>query len=371
MFKKARIVVAPLDWGLGHATRCIPVIHALLEADAEVVIAADGAPMALLRQEFPDLEHARLPGLPIRYGRGSSQLWSMARQFPGMIRSIAAEKAEFERLMVRTRPNAVISDQRFGVRSTRLPSVLITHQLFPFTPVAQGLLRRSNRARIERFDRCWVMDDPEGPGLAGALSHGNGIPLNARYIGIQSRMHGAPASGREHRALDVVVVVSGPEPQRSIFERKALDQLLSIPGEHLLVQGLPGSSSADERGNVRIMSHLTGKELACAMAHARLVVSRSGYTTLMDLAALGRSALIVPTPGQPEQEYLAELHQATGRFMVQRQDELDILAAIGTDLSRSAPSSTAAGKEMLAPALLDLAELIDRSGRPATFGDHA
>src|SRR5688572_2807995 len=192
MFNGARILVAPLDWGLGHSTRCVPVIRRLLALGATPVLGADAGPLALLRNEFPQLEHVRIPGVTVRYSKGSSQLWSMARQFPAMVRSVQAERALFDRLRHDLRLQAVISDQRFGIRSSALPSVVITHQVFPFTPIAQRALRKLNIRHLERFDRCWIMDEPTAPGLAGELSHGAGMPRNARYIGILSRMQGAP-----------------------------------------------------------------------------------------------------------------------------------------------------------------------------------
>lgn len=326
MLRGKRILVAPLDWGLGHSTRCIPIVHALLQRGAVPVIGADKGPLALLRSEFPDLEHVRIPGATIRYSKSRSQLWSMARQFPEMMRSVRAENALFDRIRRELRLDAVISDQRFGLRTTALPSVLITHQVFPFTPIAQGALRKLNLRHIARFDRCWIMDEPQAPGLAGALSHGIMIPANARYIGTLSRMHTPPIS--PPASFRIVAVISGPEPHRTMLEDILMEQLQGIEGRHLLVCGLPGSTAQEDRGNVLRVPHLNSRDLATAMASAQLVVSRSGYTTLMDLVALGRSALVIPTPGQAEQEYLGMLHAHTGRFVVQQQEQVDLKAAL-------------------------------------------
>lgn len=326
MLSGKRILVAPLDWGLGHSTRCIPIIRLLLQRGATPIIGADHGPLALLRAEFPELEHVRIPGATIRYSKSQSQLWSMARQFPQMVRSVRAEGALFERIRRELRLDAVISDQRFGLRSRELPSVLITHQVFPFTPVAQGALRKMNLRQISHFDRCWVMDEPGSPGLAGELSHGTALPDNARYIGTVSRMHAVgPVAGAPHR---VVAVISGPEPHRTLLDAILTEQLARIPGKHLLVRGLPGTHDEEQAGNVLRVSHMNSAMLTSAMASAELVVSRSGYTTLMDLVALGRSALVIPTPGQAEQEYLGNLHARTGRFTVQTQEAVDVEAAL-------------------------------------------
>lgn len=362
----ARVLVAPLDWGLGHAARCAPIITALLERGAVPVLAADGGPLALLRQEFPELEHVRLPGLTIRYAKGASQLWRMALQFPAMVRQVQAEQRAFERLRRSLRLDAVISDQRFGVRARDLPSVLVTHQVFPFTPIAQNALRKVNLRHIARFDRCWVMDLPEAPGLAGDLSHGD-LPGNARYIGVLSRMRrNAGTSGsRKDRTEDVpqhkvVAVISGPEPQRTLLERELLAQLQRLDGKHVLVRGVPQlahETGEEHIGNVRVLPHASASALSQLLQSAQLVVSRSGYTTLMDLTALGLGALIVPTPGQEEQEYLGHLHTTTGRFQVQRQGAIDISRAL--DLRLPSPELTnLRSQPLLDAALADLGNLL-------------
>lgn len=334
MLQGKRILVAPLDWGLGHSTRCIPIIHRLLHHGATPLIGADAGPLALLRSEFPELEHVRLPGAHVRYSKSNSQLWSMARQFPQMVRSVRAEGSLLDRIRREHKLDAVISDQRFGVRSAELPSVLITHQVFPFTPIAQGALRKLNVRHMARFDRCWIIDEPEAPGLAGELSHGV-LPPNARYIGTVSRMSSSTALAA--KGYRIVAVISGPEPQRSLLDAILTEQLQQIEGEHLLVRGLPNGSMIEQYGKLTCRPHVSGAELAALMAQAELIVSRSGYTTLMDLAALGRSALIIPTPGQAEQEYLGELHARSGRFLVQRQDRIDLLAALNVPSNQPVP----------------------------------
>jgi len=353
MFHGARILVAPLDWGLGHSTRCVPIIRRLIALGAQPVIGADAGPLTLLRGEFPELEHVRIPGVNVRYSKGRSQLWSMARQFPAMVRSVQAERALFDRLKSDLRLDAVISDQRFGIRSADLPSVLVTHQVFPFTPIAQGALRKVNLHHMARFDRCWIMDEPEAPGLAGELSHGRDVLKNARYIGTVSRMRAA--AEKPSSTYRIVAVISGPEPQRTMLDQILTDQLQRIPGDHLLVRGLPGEHCEERIGNLTRAPHLGGDALAPLLSSAELIVSRSGYTTLMDLLALERSALIIPTPGQAEQEYLGALHARTGRFLVQRQEETDLVQAL---LWNKPTAKPAIGGVLLEGALEELATLL-------------
>jgi uncharacterized protein (TIGR00661 family) len=362
MFDGARILVAPLDWGLGHAARCVPVIKALITHGAVPVIGADGGPLDLLRAEFPGLDYVRIPGMEVRYAKGRSQAWVLARQFPAMLRAVRGEQQLFDRLRKDLRPDAVISDQRFGIRADELPSVLITHQIFPFSPMAQGIVRRINRHHIDRFDRCWIPDHAIAPGLAGELSHGRHLPGAMHYIGPVSRFDNDEV--RSHpEAYRVVAVISGPEPQRTLFERRVIKELLMIDGRHLVVSGTPGLKEERTDGNVRIVPHLQAKALRNALLGAELIVSRTGYTTLMDLYALGRSALLVPTPGQMEQEYLGTLHARIGGHVVQRQDGMDIRETLRC---LPPPAMRPENADALAVALTDLAALI-RGRIPATF----
>lgn len=359
MFNGARIGIAPLDWGLGHATRDVPLIRRLLEMDARPVILADKAPLALLHSEFPELPFAVLPGVDVRYAKGRSQAWAMARQFPAMARSIRGEREQFAQLQRTLALDAVISDNRFGVRMAGLPSAVITHQVYPFTPMAQMALRRLNLRLLNSFDRVWVPDEATAPGLAGELAHGrrnSQLPLH--FLGPISRMD--PATAKPPASpYRIVAVVSGPEPQRTLLERTLLQQLPGIPGEHLLVRGKPAELVTDRSRNVTILPHLSGAELAGAMRSAELIISRTGYTTLMDLVALQRSALLIPTPGQAEQEYLGKLHARTGRFLIQQQDALDIAAALAAPPTQ--PPATRTDHSRMDRALEDFATLIQRS----------
>lgn len=362
MFSGARVLVAPLDWGLGHASRDVPIIQRLLDLDARPVLAADKGPLALLHDAFPALPAVKLPGADVRYATRGSQAWALARRFPALLRSIREEHAALQRLRQSLPLDAVISDQRFGLYASDLPSVIVTHQLAPRVPFAQVMLRRMNQRFIARFDRCWVPDVAEAPGLAGALAHDHQLK-NVRYIGPLSRLR-YNANGSASPLYDIVAVISGPEPQRSLFEHQLRAQLRSVEGQHLLVLGTPESRTEEVAGPVRCVSHVNADELSDAMLEARLIVSRSGYTTLMDLHQLGLGALIVPTPGQPEQEYLAQLHGATGRFLVQRQDRLDVRQALQAIGGMTFPVATGGGH--LDEALRDLSQLIAARRSPAS-----
>lgn len=361
MFAGNRIIVAPLDWGLGHTTRCIPIIKRLIALDAVPIIAADNGPLELLKAEFPELERVQIEGSPVRYSSGNDQLRTLAFQFPSLLASIRNERRTIKRLVKKLRPAAIISDQRFGVMDPSVPSVLITHQAFPQLRIGKDFATRLNRHFIDRFDRCWIVDQPEPPGLAGALSHGSDLPRNARYIGPQSRF--TQIAGTASQAHRIVAIISGPEPQRSILEQELIAQMDMIEGEHLLVNGKLDERS-EKIGNIMIAPHLSTERLTVELVNAELIVSRCGYTTIMDLHALGRSALLIPTPGQPEQEYLAKLHASIGTFVIQQQHAIDLRTAL-TSIDRSMNFKMGSTTDLLDEALMDLAEIM--KGKPVKY----
>lgn len=302
------ILVAPLDWGLGHATRCIPLIQELLRCQCKVTIAACGRGKALLQQEFPQLPVLSLQGYEIQY---AATAWGLAlkivAQIPKLFAAIQREKAWLEKLVAEQAFDAVISDNRYGLHHPQLRSVFITHQLGIKAPVAwvEGLLRRTAYRYINRFDECWV-PDAEGPdNLAGDLSHPGKLPQVAvRYTGSLSRFRRQNAKKQEGALL---LLLSGPEPQRSLLEACLLKDLKEYTKPVVLVRGLPGTHERLNAGpNVSVYNHLTAAALEKKLAEASLVVSRCGYSTVMDLAALQKRSILIPTPGQTEQEYLAQ-----------------------------------------------------------------
>lgn len=304
---KPRILVAPLDWGLGHATRCIPVIRQLLNENCEVLLAGEGKIKALLMAEFPTLTCLPLKGYDIRYGRNKWELFAkIIFQVPKIIRAIKYENNWLKKAAEEHRLTAVISDNRYGLYHPRIPSIFICHQLVIKTPLGAKVdrwLQRWNYRYINRFTECWVPDEPEGKSLAGELSHPALKPaILTRYLGPLSRFGNSPhAPGK-----GLLIILSGPEPQRTLFENLLRKQLLFCKEPMLLVRGLPEEKKVPfEIHGVKIVNHLPAAELQQAMKEASLVISRCGYSTVMDLAVLQKKSILVPTPGQTEQEYLA------------------------------------------------------------------
>lgn len=330
MAAKPRILVAPLDWGLGHATRCVPIIEEIMRQGGEPVIGSAGRALAYLKVEFPALDRVELPAYAIHY-RSANMYRNIGAQIPKLLRAAWGEHRQLQRLIRSGWIGAVISDNRFGCFSRQVPCVFITHQIhlrIPPPPL-QWLANRINHYVIRQYDECWIPDLPGGGGLAGALS----LPLPeppCRHIGILSRLK--PQAGPVQ--YDILVLLSGPEPQRSRLETLLIRQLESLPYRVLLAQGKTEQDGHSRPApNIEAVSYLAAGALQAAMASASLVIARSGYSTIMDLAAMGKKALLIPTPGQTEQEYLARRMQQMGYCSFQGQEELDVEKSISSAMS--------------------------------------
>jgi uncharacterized protein (TIGR00661 family) len=304
---RPRILVAPLDWGLGHATRCIPLIHLLLEQNAEVIIATDGPQAVLLQTEFPGLQVLALEGYNAKYSSSARGMtWQMLIQTPKFIRSIQNEKKWLQTIIAEQQIDAVISDNRYGLSATTIPCIFITHQLqikSPLGKLTERIIQSRNYRYINSFSECWV-PDTSGNGLGGELSHPAHKPaVPLKYMGPLSRFKktNTPVSNNH-----LLFILSGPEPQRSILENKLIPQISRYGGTVTVVRGLPGNASLIPSTNmIRFYNHLPSAELNEEIEKAEYVISRSGYSTIMDLATLQKKSILIPTPGQTEQEYLA------------------------------------------------------------------
>jgi hypothetical protein len=333
MPQKKRILICPLDWGLGHATRCIPIIQLLLQKDAEVLIAGSGRSLALLKKEFPTLITIDLPGYDIQYSSGSLAL-KIFLSTPKIFKAIGKEHEELEKIIRERKIDLVISDNRFGLWNKGVKTIFITHQLYIKAPIAERLLYRINRYYINKFSECWIPDVEGSANLSGDLSHPYPMPANAFFVGTLSRFRSLPISGVKpvlslKKVYDVLVILSGPEPQRSIFEQIIIDQAAFIPLNFLIARGVTEiSQTLQTRNNLDIVSHLTTAEMKEAILISPVIVSRSGYSTIMDLVALKKKAVFVPTPGQTEQEYLAQRCMKMGFAYTETQGAFDLKRAL-------------------------------------------
>jgi len=321
---KPRVLVAPLDWGLGHATRCIPVIKEILKRGCDVYIVGDKSTFSLLKKEFPSCVFLRCKGYEIKYGQSKRAFFStMLLQLPKISFTVFRENRWLKKTVKKYKIDAVISDNRFGMYHKEALSIYITHQLQIKTGsvFADFIAQKIHYFFINKYSTCWVPDEKEN-GLGGELSHPKKSPANVEYVGILSRFN----SIHSEKIYDLLVTISGPEPQRTNFEKKILEQLKEFSGSVLLVRGLPDSNETltSNNASVKIANHLTAQELNEALEQSKMVIGRSGYTTIMDLAILKKKAILIPTPGQTEQEYLAKYLFKENYFFSVEEDNFSI-----------------------------------------------
>jgi uncharacterized protein (TIGR00661 family) len=318
--RKLRVLVAPLDWGLGHATRCIPVIYELLKHKCDVWIASEGSQEALLREEFPGLPFLQLAGYRVKYGRSAAgMLWSLVWQTTKILRAIREENAWLKRMVKEHSFDIVISDNRYGLYHTVIPSVFITHQLTiksPWGKWSERLLQKKNYKYINRFTVCWIPDEEGLTNLAGDLSHPEHKPdIPIFYTGALSRFK---KTGIAEKTDHLLFLLSGPEPQRTILENIIIRDIAHYPGSATIVRGLPAAANIIPSTNtIKLYNHLSAGALNEEMSKAEYIISRSGYSTIMDISGWAKKSILIPTPGQTEQEYLA-------RYLLQKQSALCI-----------------------------------------------
>jgi uncharacterized protein (TIGR00661 family) len=326
--RKKRILIAPLDWGLGHATRCIPIINLLQELEAEVIIATNGQALQLLQTEFPNSEFYELPAYNIKYGKNMAS--SIALQLPKLGSQISREHSLLQKWIEEKNIDAVISDNRFGLWTKKIPCVFITHQVNIIVPGYLALLKKIifwlNRSFISKYNELWIPDFEGENNLSGKLSHStsNGRLLrfarnDTHYIGTLSRLHSCNSKEKEYA---IAVILSGPEPHRTILEKVITEQLVISQYSSIIIQGKTGEKKEVQlTPGVKTVSYLNGKELNEVMCSSAIIISRSGYSTIMDTAVTGAKAIFIPTPGQTEQEYLAAELKRKELFYYENQKE--------------------------------------------------
>ncbi len=314
--KSLKILVCPLNWGLGHASRCVPIIQQLINEGHTPILVADGYPLALLRQEFPTLRTIEYPSYSISYSKSSTQIFAMLRSFPAIVSGILKEYFWLNKLLKQEHFDQVISDNRFGMWNKNIHSIYITHQLMVKMPLLLKPLEPFvwwiHRQFILQYNECWVPDfENQNNSLSGDLSHLYPLPKNAKFIEPLSRFS-SHTNVTPNCDYAFVAVLSGIEKQRSKLELQLIKRFEKSGTKALIVRGLPVEKELwASYGNVQMVSHLPTEALAAVILGAKLIIARSGYSSLMDLKALNclHKAELIPTPGQTEQIYLASYHK--------------------------------------------------------------
>lgn len=320
--KKSRILVAPLNWGLGHATRCIPIIRELEKSGLEPVLGSDGDALKLLKKEFPHLIALELPSYNITYTKkGEFLKWKLLLGTTKILDAIRKEKRLTKKIVKEYDICGIISDNRFGVRSRSTKNVFITHQLTVLSGATTFLSSSLHREYIKKFDQCWVPDIEGFQNLSGILGHPSVKPQNIKYIGTLSRFEKRDIP----RVYNYLFLLSGPEPQRFILENILLEKLKSSDKKILFIRGVLNDENLENHNpNIHIKNYLYGKLLQEAINCSEVVISRSGYSSIMDFAKLQKKTFFIPTPGQAEQEYLATRFEELQMAPYCKQDNFEV-----------------------------------------------
>jgi len=328
------ILIAPLDWGLGHATRCIPLIQLLIQKNHRVIIAGNGDSFYLLKVTFPLLNFYELPGYNITYANGKNAAFYALLQTPKILKTIQEENKVIATIVENEKIDLIISDNRYGVRHTSIKSIFICHQIALQAPnafkFANSLFLKLHLQQIHKFNVLWIPDEATENNLSGKLSHHIAFKIPTTYIGIQSRFSNFKKSDSfiDDIEIDILVVLSGPEPQRSYIENELKRKLQCINKKVVLIQGKTAAQTITTEDNITTISYLNTNDLFCALQKATAIICRSGYSTVMDLAVLGKKAVLIPASGQTEQEYLAKTLANKGFAVECLQDKLDIENAL-------------------------------------------
>lgn len=323
MQKSKNILIAPLNWGLGHATRCIPIIDAIIKNGDRPIIASDGLALALLKKEYPKQTFIELPSYDISYAKeGLNLKLKMLKDSPKIWMAIRNEHQMLQKIIPKYTISGIISDNRLGLYSNLVPSVIITHQLQVLSGSTTWLSTQLHLHYIKKYDYCWIPDADGPDNLSGKLSYNDDFEIEKVYLGPLSRFKN---TGNYQKKYDLMVLLSGPEPQRGILEKRLLTELKKYKEEVLFIAGkVEKEQKVEKKGRLTYYNYLSTDGLQKALDRSEMVLSRSGYTTIMDLQKMGKKAFFIPTPGQFEQEYLAELLDQKGIVPYATQEDFQI-----------------------------------------------
>ena len=297
---KGKIIVAPLNWGLGHAARCVPIINALLEEKFTPVLASDGNALQFLKLEFPNLETLELPSYHIKYGKNLKK--RLFLQIPTILKAVKEERKIIAGFVTKNnRVLGIISDNRFGVRSSKIPSVYMTHQLNVLSGFTTFLTSKIHQVIIKKFDECWVPDQQKSV-FSGNLSKSN-RKLNQKFIGVLSRFQ----KEELEKSIDILIIISGPEPNRTFLEEKLISEFETDERNIVFVLGNVTKNQKKWTSNtITFYNFMLSEELQEHINSSKIIICRSGYSSILDAAVLGKKVFFIPTENQLEQQYLGK-----------------------------------------------------------------
>jgi len=316
---KGKILVAVLNWGLGHATRCIPVIRQLQHFDFQPIIASDGKALEFLKEEFPDMKYYKLTSLQFSYSKNSglNQIYLLGRSI-FWNNQLQKDKLLIEKIHQQEKLAGIISDSRPYCYHENIPSVYLTHQLQVKSGVFSKIATAAHRQLICNFDECWVPDVEQPNALCGEMSQWENAPLPIRNICILSDLQ----TQQTNQKYDYAGIISGAEPERSKLEQQLIESFSQLEGKKIIIAGNKETNDRWISTDFEIKGLANRAEVQRIINSTNKIVARGGYSTMMDLLQLRKSALLIPTPGQTEQLYLTQHLKQLEYFDVVSQDKL-------------------------------------------------
>ncbi len=330
--KQKRILIAPLDWGMGHTTRCIPLINLLLKLGHIPVFAGNEWQRTYIKETFVKIDTVFLEGYNITYPNSiNPSKFFIIPIIPSILKTISNEKKWLDENFDKLKIDGIISDNRYGMHHSKIPSVILTHQLQIQTDCGNRtdlLFQKLHYKLINKFNCVWVVDSETENNLAGNLSHTYNMPLNYNYIGLLSRF-ADKGKDEQNTHAPILILLSGPEPQRTKLSAKIWEQLQNYKGDVVFVEGADTIKQPIYLPpNIKYYKWLTHEQLYPLIKTANIVICRSGYSTLMDLVALNKKAILIPTPGQTEQVYLAHSLKEKGIYYSMNQIDFNLIEAL-------------------------------------------
>jgi hypothetical protein len=335
--KQKAVCISPLDWGLGHATRCISLIRTFESLDYKIFIAAEGKHALLLREAIPSATFLSLKGYRIWYTKNNALfIPAIILQIPKIVAAIFNEYFWLKRTAKKYQFDLIVSDNRFGFFHKKIKSVFITHQLELQTPFAWStrLNQAITYAIIKNYAACWVADMKPPHNLSGNLANPKKIPNTPLwYMNCLSRLQEEAdlnlINENKEEATCFLGIVSGPEPQRTLLENILWEQGNALGETFVIIAGLPDHKSYHKTtAKGTLYHHLNGAALKNEIEKAAYIICRGGYTTLMELIPFQKKLIFIPTPGQTEQAYLGKYWQSKKWAISFSQSEFNVETAI-------------------------------------------
>lgn len=325
-----RVLVAVLNWGLGHASRSIPIVTTLVEMGHEVIIASDGAAGELLKQEFPVLPYLELPSYDIQQPVRASYLHWLLQFFK--MRKARDEERKVVREIMRTYDiQYIISDNRYGAYHEETPSFIITHQLRLATPWPTNIIPNQIIKRwVGKFNACWIPDYKPPDAIAHGLHADLTLGTPIEYMGLLSRLY----QKKEPSIYDFAVIISGPEPGRTFFEKSLRKALTDIPLRQAWVLGRP-MDNVERTDRSSRYGYQSAEGINNIFNQTTIIIARAGYSTIMDCLKLKKKAIFVVTSGQPEQRYLGESLRKYACFRIISESQISTIPTLVKDLIKS------------------------------------